>query len=68
MRSPSATFWPFRTEAAERWRYDVSYRPSALLMLTVRPEEPAVPAKRTSPPTAATTGVPGSAAMSIPRC
>jgi hypothetical protein len=37
-------------------------------MLIVSPELPAVPAKRTSPPAAATTGVPTEAAMSIPRC
>jgi hypothetical protein len=37
-------------------------------MLTVRPLEPAVPAKRTSPAAAATTDAPVGAAMSIPRC
>jgi hypothetical protein len=37
-------------------------------MLTVIPELPAVPAKRTSPPAAATTVLPAAAAMSIPRC
>jgi hypothetical protein len=37
-------------------------------MLTVKPDEPAVPAKRTSPAVAATTGVPVAAAMSMPRC
>jgi len=42
--------------------------PSAVRMLTINPEEPAVPAKRTSPPAAATTGVLGGAAMSMPRC
>jgi hypothetical protein len=57
-----------RTVADERWRYDVSKRPSAVLMLTVSPDDPAGPAKRTSPPAAATTRVPRAAAMSIPRC
>ena len=42
--------------------------PSLVRMLTVRPDEPAVPAKRTSPPAAATTGEPTPPAMSIPRC
>jgi hypothetical protein len=46
----------------------VSYRPSAVRTLTVTPDEPAVPAKRTSPLAAATTVVPAEAAMSMPRC
>jgi hypothetical protein len=37
-------------------------------MAIVSPEEPTVPAKRTSPGVAATTGAPWAAAMSIPRC
>ncbi|HEY1273721.1 MAG TPA: hypothetical protein VGF25_02370 [Thermoleophilaceae bacterium] len=46
----------------------MSKRPSAVRTETVSPEEPAVPANRTSPPAAATTGVPTGPAMSIPRC
>jgi hypothetical protein len=67
MGSPADTRAPARTASEERWRYDVSY-PSPVRIEIVRPEEPAVPAKRTSPPAAATTGVPTGAAMSIPRC
>src|SRR5215210_7293369 len=37
-------------------------------MLIVSPDDPAVPAKRPSPPAAATTGAPAGAAMSMPRC
>jgi len=46
----------------------VSKRPSAVLIETVSPELPTVPANRTVPAVAATTGVPTRAAMSIPRC
>ena len=55
------------TASDERWRYEVS-EPSVVRMPIVRPEEPAVPAKRTSPPAAATTGEATEAAMSMPRC
>ena len=48
---------PARTASEERCRYEVS-KPSPVRTLTVSPEEPAVPAKRTSPAAAATTGVP----------
>ncbi len=46
----------------------MSKRLSPVRTLTVSPDEPAVPAKRTSPPAAATTGAPTSPAMSMPRC
>lgn len=68
IRSPAATVCPAWTAAAERCRYETSWRPSAVRTETVSPDEPAVPANRTVPPAAATTGVPGAAAMSIPRC
>src|SRR5829696_2334579 len=66
-RSPADTRSPARTAADERWRYDVS-KPSSVRTLTVSPEEPATPAKRTSPAAAATTGAPTLPAMSMPRC
>jgi len=66
-RSPAETEAPAPTASEERCRYDVS-KPSPVRTLTVSPEEPAVPANRTSPPAAATTGVPTAAAMSMPRC
>ena len=42
--------------------------PSAVRMLTVTPDDPAVPANCTSPVAAATTGAPIVPAMSTPRC
>jgi hypothetical protein len=66
-RSPATTRAPARTASAERCRYEVS-KPSPVRTLTVSPDEPAVPANSTSPPSAAITGVPTAAAMSIPRC
>ena len=47
-RSPAETRAPARTASDERCRYEVS-KPSAVRTLTVRPDHPAVPAKRTSP-------------------
>jgi hypothetical protein len=66
--SPVETCCPARTEILERWRYEVSKRPSPVRTLTVRPDEPAVPANRTSPPLAAATRSPTGPAMSMPRC
>jgi hypothetical protein len=43
-------------------------KPSPARTLTVKPDEPAVPANSTSPPAAATTVAPTGAAMSMPRC
>jgi hypothetical protein len=67
MRSPADTCTPALTASEDRWRYEVSY-PSPVRIEIVRPEDPAVPANRTSPAAAAATGVPTGAAMSMPRC
>ena len=66
-RSPADTCAPSWTAIADRCRYEVS-NPSPVRTLTVRPDEPAVPANSTSPLAAAITGVATGAAMSIPRC
>ncbi|CAA9515751.1 MAG: hypothetical protein AVDCRST_MAG17-2273 [uncultured Solirubrobacterales bacterium] len=44
MRSPTDTSSPRCTSISERWRYDVSNRPSAVRIDTVLPDVPSEPA------------------------
>jgi len=68
MRWPVATRSPAATAAEARCRYEVSKRPSAVRTVTVKPDGPTDPAKRTVPARAATTGAPTGAPTSMPRC
>jgi hypothetical protein len=43
-RSPGETSSPLRTSIDDRWRYEVSKRPSAVRIDTVRPDDPSAPA------------------------
>ncbi len=64
---PSATVAPLPTEIEPRWTNVTAYA-SPVRIVTVRPLDGTEPANVTVPPAAASTGAPGCAARSMPRC
>src|SRR5919198_841882 len=65
--APSSTVVPRITAIEPRWTRVTAY-PVGVWIVTVLPPFGTVPANDTSPPAAATTGVPLGAPMSMPRC
>jgi hypothetical protein len=65
--SPSAIVDPFSTRTVPRWVRVTAY-PSAVVIVTLRPEPGTVPANVIAPAAGAETDDPGSPATSMPRC